>query len=278
MIMKFSTFITRALPQVALSISLLAAWPAHAGRACEEKMPKAEDVRSAMQLALKSRQALDQSGASVALIARVGQDLSKYKLKYSHIGFAWRDHPQGKWLVVHELNQCGTAQSSLYNEGLGNFFLDDMHAYETLIVVPSAEVQAALEKLFAAGKAPALHEPKYNMLAYPFSTKYQNSNQWVLETLVQAVALSNAQPYVVSRKLTRADAQAWLQSEGYVPTTLNLGPVTRLGARSRANIVFDDHPNDKRFSDRIEVVSVDSMVTFMERKRLIASKLELLGP
>jgi hypothetical protein len=32
-----------------------------------------------------------------------------------------------------------------------------------------------------------------------------------------------------------------------------------------ANIAFDDHPNDKRFSDRIETITVDSVFDWLQR-------------
>ena len=35
-----------------------------------------------------------------------------------------------------------------------------------------------------------------------------------------------------------------------------------------ANIAFDDHPNDKRFSDRIETVTVDSVFAWLQRSGL----------
>jgi hypothetical protein len=55
-----------------------------------------------------------------------------------------------------------------------------------------------------------------------------------------------------------------LRFKGYQPTTLRLGAFTRLGARvGSAHIAFDDHPNDKRFADRIETVTVDSVWTWM---------------
>ena len=38
--------------------------------------------------------------------------------------------------------------------------------------------------------AARLHEPRYNMLAYPWATRYQQSNQWALETLAGAMAVS----------------------------------------------------------------------------------------
>ena len=42
-----------------------------------------------------------------------------------------------------------------------------------------------------------------------------------------------------------------------------------LGARlTAANVAFDDHPNDKRFSDRIETVTVDSVFAWLNRSGL----------
>ena len=35
-----------------------------------------------------------------------------------------------------------------------------------------------------------------------------------------------------------------------------------------ANVAFDDHPNDKRFSDRIETVTVDSVFAWLNRSGL----------
>jgi len=110
----------------ALAFVLPLAAPAHAGQACTEKAPTPETIRKGLTLALKTRNALDASGAQVALVARVGQDLSRYGVHYSHMAYAWRDHPKGRWFVVHELNKCGTADSDIFDEGLGNFFLDDL--------------------------------------------------------------------------------------------------------------------------------------------------------
>ena len=68
---------------------------------------------------------------------------------------------------------------------------------------------------------------------------------------------------------TRARAQAWLQLQGYEPATLHLSALTRLGARmTAANVAFDDHPNAKRFSDRIETVTVDSVFAWLQRSGL----------
>ena len=68
---------------------------------------------------------------------------------------------------------------------------------------------------------------------------------------------------------TRERAQAWLRLHGYEPTTLRLSAFKRLGARvASANVAFDDHPNEKRFSDRIETVTVDSVFRWLQRDGL----------
>ena len=81
--------------------------PAHAGRSCVEYKPDAVTVQKALTLALHTREALEASGAQIALVGRVGRDMSKQGLRYSHMAFALRDHPKGRWLFVHLLNECG---------------------------------------------------------------------------------------------------------------------------------------------------------------------------
>jgi hypothetical protein len=230
---------------------------AHAGTACEEKTPDATAFMRGMKLAERTRATLEASDAQVVLIARVGQDLSKYGLRYSHMAYVWRDHPQGRWSVVHELNECGTAESHLFNEGLANFF-QDLHAYEARIVVPSPEVQQRLTAMLASKTPLRMHSPHYNMLAYPFATTYQNSNQWLLESWAAAMS-----PFPVTE---RAQAQAWLKLANYQPITLDIPTMTRLGGRMfRANVAFDDQPFDRRMAGHIDTVTVESVVRFVHQ-------------
>jgi hypothetical protein len=234
----------------------LAAVGAQAGRSCENKPPKVDAIQRSMALAERTAQALDASGAQVVVLARAGQDLSDYGLRYSHLGLAYRD--ADGWRIVHKLNQCGTAQAALYRQGLGEFFLDDLYQYEAALVVLAPEVQQRLlPALRDNSRAAQLHTAAYSMVAYPWAQTYQQSNQWALETLAmtQDDAATN-----------RSRAQAWLQLKGYQPTTLHISAFKRLGARvSAANIAFDDHPNAKRFTDRIETVTVDSVFAWLNR-------------
>ena len=241
--------------RAALLLLAALALPAHAGRPCNPAPTSPAVFDKALTLAQRTQEALDQSGARLALLARVGQDLSRYGLRYSHIGYALKQ-PDGRWLVVHELNTCGTARSGLYREGLGNFFLDDMFAYEAKIVLPAPAVQERLAEAINSGAASYLHEPRYNMLAYAFSTTYQNSNQWVLEVFATAAG-NNAY-------MGRADAQRWLRQNGFRPLTVEVGTMERLGARMfRANVAFDDHPMGRRMGGQIDTVTVDAVTRFV---------------
>lgn len=254
-----------ALPHaLAIAVLLLGATAAHAGRSCEQRPLTPQTLTQGLALAQRTAQALDaefaSSGARVVVLGRAGQDLSKYQLRYSHLGWAYKT-AEGPWRVLHKLNQCGTANGSIYRQGLGEFFLDDLWRHEAVWAVPAPSLQAPLYALLTdPRRSLRLHERDYNMVAYAWGTRYQQSNQWALETMAIA-----AEPGVT----TRSQAQAWLGFKGYQPSTLRLGALTRLGASAgSAHIRFDDHPNDKRFSDRIETVTVDSVLDWLARTGL----------
>ncbi len=285
----------RAAHSVLLLLGLAASAAAMAGRSCEEASPDALAVARSTALAEHVRNSLDASGAQVVLLARSGQDLQKYGLRYSHLGFAYREGvppaattpnaakgrrradgalpdpspaaapepalPRTTWRIAHKLNQCGTAHASVYRQGLGEFFLDTPFRYDAAYVVLAPEAQAALLPLLRDNlRLVQMNTPAYSVVAYAWATTYQQSNQWALETLANALE---------PRAQTRSQAQAWLQLRNYQPTVLHLGPFTRLGGRlTKANVAFDDHPASKRFSDHIETVTVDSMFDWIRRADL----------
>jgi hypothetical protein len=288
------------------ALILAATAPAQAGRNCEAQAPSARSVQRGMNLATRTARALDASGATVVVLARAGQDLSKYRLRWSHLGFAYKvpgsatiglaagaassgvsapasastsastsasvpasasasasasSAPPSVWRVVHKLNQCGSASAEVYRQGLAEFFLDDPFEYVAAFAVLTPEVQAKLLPVLQDNaQLSRLHQPAYSMVAYPWAQTYQQSNQWAIETLAMAVEPSAT---------TRERAQSWLRFKAYEPTTLRLNAMVRLGARMAAgNVAFDDHPNDKRFSDRIETVTADSVFDWLQSSGL----------
>ncbi|MEG0202337.1 MAG: DUF2145 domain-containing protein, partial [Comamonas sp.] len=220
-----------------------------------------------LNLAARTSKALDaefqKNGTQVVLLARQGQDLSKYDLKYSHYGWAYKT-PAGPWRVAHKLNECGTAGGHVYRQGLGEFFLDDMWRYEAVIQVPVPAVQQALLNFLTAPSVLRLQSEPYSMVSYAWGIKYQQSNQWATETLAAALDPNAIQ--------NRAQAQAWLQAKGYEPSSLIIRAISRLGGRmTAANIAVDDHPNDKRDASRIETVTVDSVTQWLQRTQMAAA-------
>lgn len=261
--------IVAAVLAVWLFVVLHAANHAHAGQTCEELPPSVTAIEKGLTLGAKTFDALEQSGAEVAVIARVGQDLGKYGLKHSHMGFVVRDHPQGKWTVVHMLNHCGKPDSALYAEGLGTFFMDTPFRYEAEITIPAPAVQTRLKTVLASDVPTRFKSARYNMLAYPFNLDSQNSNGWVLEVLNAGLATVPID--------SRYSAMAYAKARGYTPTTLHIRAIERLGANvTRANISFDDHPFNRRMAGKIDTVTVISVVEYLKRNDHDAKSIDVV--
>lgn len=229
---------------------------AFAGTACTEQPLTPTAVAQASRTGVSLFQTLEQSGAQVVIIGRVGADLSAYGLHFSHAGLAVRDYRKGRWTVVHLLNRCGTDQSALYDEGLINFFLDDPISYDALIAVPTPAVQQALLVALRGSLAERLHESRYNMIAYPQSQDFQNSNQWLLEFI--AAALSGG---TISSRAAVHQQPLWQQLQ---PDVINVDLGSRIGAGLfKANITFTDHPFADRVKGEYQIVSVRALVRWL---------------
>ncbi|MBI1907467.1 MAG: DUF2145 domain-containing protein [Rhodocyclales bacterium] len=253
----------------ALGCALLLCAAATAGQQCEPRRPSVDAMAQDLALAASVAGQLDQiaarEGAQVLLIARAGQDLSEYGLRWSHLGIAYRDRAalagRGAWRVVHKLNQCGSDRSHIHRQGLAEFFGEGLHAREAAVAaLAPALAERVLPQLSNDAVLAQLHEPRYNMLAYPWSGNYQQSNQWAIETLA-----AMAGPDVT----TREQARDWLRATGYRPTTVQVPAMQRLAARiGMAHIAFDDHPFGRRMAGQIDTVTVESVFAWLERARL----------
>ncbi len=241
---------------IAATINLATTPAAFAGRTCESRTPTATETAQALDLAQRVAVKLETQDVHIAVIARIGSDQSTRGMRYTHLGFVQRDHPKGRWIITHALNTCGGGLSNMYDEGLGNFFLDEMYSFESSLFVPSPVIQ---ERLIAALQSPLkmrMHEPTYSAIAYPFSTDYQNSNGWVVELLAAAYA----QPGQIAN---RQQAQAWLKTANYRPRELPIGASERAGARLFvANVRFGDHPSGSWSKARYQMNAADDVLKF----------------
>lgn len=217
------------------------------------------------------RDALAASGTQAALIARSGTDLSRFGLRYSHAAVALAsglgeglDTP---WAVRQLYYACEEAQPRLFDQGLAGFVTgsDDVDVgYVSVLLLPTEAAAplaaAARDKSVALG----LLNARYSANAYPFSTSYQNCNQWVAELLAAATAGT----------ATRADAQAWLQREGYAPEPVHASPWLMLAGRFVPWLHFDDHPREQLDAGAVQTSLPTSLEAFALARWPAARRIE----
>lgn len=242
----------------------------HAGTQCESRPATPQKLADAAATAMRVVTALDEADAPVALVARVGTDLSKHGLVYSHIGFVLRDHADGRWTVLHLLNECGTARSALHAQGLVNFFSDDLVNEDARIVwLQPALAQRLADRLRGLPRN-ALHERAYNLIARPGSSGYQNSTAWVLETLAAAAST----PGLDSRRA----AYAWAQRDGFRPDIVRIAYAKRvLGGMFGTNTIFTDHSIGTRLSGEYPVITVRSILRYLQQRDYVLRESEWRG-
>jgi len=218
------------------------------------------------------RQALAESGAQAALISRSGTDLSRFGLRYSHAGIAVAQGLDTPWAVRQLYYACSEGAPRLFDQGLAGFVSgsDDADVgYVSLVLLPpeaAAPLAAAVrDKPTALG----LLNARYSANAYPFSTSYQNCNQWVAELLAAASIGGHS----------RDDAQAWLKREGYAPDPVHASGLLMLMGRFVPWLHFDDHPPAQLDAGAIQTSLPDSLEAFALRHWPSARRIELChGP
>jgi hypothetical protein len=236
---------------------------AHAGgQECGEKAaPNAEALARGLALGEKVRNQLETSGVSAALVGRVGLDLSEYGQHYTHLGVAVRDHIKKRWLVMHLYVMCGKAESQIMVQPLEQFYGTFLFDFDALVLTPSYARQAALRTTFMNPvQNKLLHQPAYNMIANPFVTKFQNSNQWILET--SALAFASA-----SEISNRTSAQAWLKQKGFESAAIAIPNVKRSAARMfNTYVSFADHTQEEYDKQAYQVVTVEAIAKFLSQQ------------
>ena len=173
-------------------------------------------IADAAATALMVVAALDERNAPVAMVSRVGTDLSKHGLRYGHAGFAVRDHRDGRWTMVHLLNDCSSDGSGLYAQGLVNFFADDLVNQDARITWLQPDIAERLAARLLALPGDTLYTPRYNLIARPDSRLYQNSTSWVLEHIAAAIP----PPRVGIR--TRSAAYEQALAKGFEPGRIRI--------------------------------------------------------
>jgi len=170
---------------------------------------------------------------------------------------------------------CDEHRPRVYDEGLTGFLMgtdDPDTGYVSLVFLPSERAVPLRDTAVDRQHALGVLGPSYSANAYPFSTLHQNCNQWVIELLADAWGTGDAGTDADAR--TRA--QAWLRSEGYLPTVFSVSahPMTWLPAFVPW-LANDDHPPHELAHNRYNVSMPASIETFVQAKVPGARRVEI---
>jgi hypothetical protein len=190
---------------------------------------------------------LEESGRSLALIARSGLDLSRFGVRYSHAGVSLKAGLDTPWSVRQLYYACDENMPRIFDQGISGFLLglnDPAVGYVSVVLLPAAEA-AALERT-VLDKRQALQAlgTRYSANAYPFSQRYQNCNQWVAEMLAAAWSGQSGIDSAGDSEGQRTQAQRWLLDQRYQPSVFDVGsrPLMWL-SRLIPWLHDDDHPS-----------------------------------
>jgi hypothetical protein len=218
---------------------------------------------------------LEQSGQGLALIARSGLDLSRFKQRYSHAGFSLKANPNAPWSVRQLYYACEERKPRLFDQGIAGFLLgtdDPSIGYVSVVFLPD-EAALPLERA-ALDNRQALHllGKTYSANAYPFDARYQNCNQWVAELLAAAWGL---QADDARADDARVRAQAWLKTAGYQPTRIEVTSRALMFAGQFVPWLHnDDHPREDVEQRVFQVSMPASIEAFVQAQLPQARRVE----
>ncbi|MFT5840741.1 MAG: hypothetical protein ACI9UT_003255 [Flavobacteriales bacterium] len=261
------------------------------GTGCNDIQMGPQGYQKAAQLSAKVLNYLERKHKSdqtkVVILGRAGSDSPRKRFQrkvsqywnYTHAGLAYRNHPDGVWTIVHLLNDCAE-KSSIYSQSVMKFFVDDPFEYRVVIGTPSIELQDQLEKIIVdRNMATALfNNSVYSSVSNPFNTQRQNSNEYILDTLVLAVAYvdgttdiftrEQAKDYMLKNDLKKHVFAEQVKVKGLESFGMALG----FGPK---NATLDDHPRNERNKGNINMVSVGTLLEFLNNLGHLKSTSEL---
>ena len=149
-----------------------------------------------VSFAKKVERQLAGQGAHVALLARMGRPVSELPegMYFTHVAFAvysettTADQRQLPGYAIYNLYQKDGRPdvSELVQDSPVDFF-SGVAELEAGIIVPSAELQQRLLEVIASPAYSALHDPRYSLIANPYTLGRQNCTEFVLDVIQAAI-------------------------------------------------------------------------------------------
>ena len=257
---------------------LWVAGPAHAGGALASDFCDRQDQLSAgeqdrlLRFAAVVRTELARGDGDAAVVSRSGLDLSRFAIRYSHAALALKA-PDGTWSARQLYFACDEKRPRIFDQGIAGFAMgtdDPAVGYVSIVRLPAAA--AAEAALAARDKERALHllAGRYSANAYPWSLRYQNCNQWVIEMLGSAWGSLADGPDLRTR------AQGWLRGAGYAPQPVAVAsPFTMMASYAVPLVHLNDHPAADRAARRLQVSLPSTVEAFVRQRFPAAERVEL---
>lgn len=245
------------------------AGPMASSQFCDRTKPLTADQQDRLlRLAAVVRDELSASGDGAVLISRSGLDLSRFRIRYSHSAVAWRDENDA-WSARQLYYACDEGRPRIYDQGLTGFVMgidDPALSYISIVRLPADAARTLRQAALDTPRALHLLAASYSANAYPFSLRYQNCNQWVMELL--AVAWGD----LADGDDLRARAQRWLHHAPYAPEPVDVGSHALIFASDFVPLLhLNDHPEEDIYALKLRV-SLPSTVEAFVREQLPGSE------
>jgi len=261
------------------------AWALTSGAACPaslglcDRAPtlSAQQQDRLLRFAAIARRELEDSGQAVAVVSRSGLDLQRFGVRYSHAGVALKSGGEVTWSVRQLYFACDAGRPRLYDQGLAGFVYgtdDAAQGQLSILLLPPDEAAGLQRAALDRPRALRLVAQRYSANAHPFSLRYQNCNQWLIELMAMAWGATDAAPD--DGEDLRSHAQQWLAAQGYAPRPIELGSHLMMFAAGFIPwLHLDDHPPEDLWALRIRTSLPASIEDFVRTRVPGAQRIEL---
>jgi hypothetical protein len=218
------------------------------------------------------REELGEAEGNAALISRSGLDLSRFHIRFSHAAVAWRSD-SGAWSARQLYYACDEGRPRIFDQGLSGFAMgidDPSLGYISIVRLPGDAAATLRDASLDKPRALRLLAAQYSANAYPFSLRYQNCNQWVMELLAAAWGgLADGDDL-------RARAQGWLREARYTPEPVAVPSRWLMLASFFVPFVhLGDHPSADRDALRLQVSLPSTLEAFVREYLPGSERVEL---
>jgi len=267
---------TLALASIGLVFTSTAAWAQSSPAFCDRLQPlTATQQDKLLRFAAIVRAELaegDGDNAGGVLVSRSGLDLSRFDIRYSHTGVAWRA-ATGAWSARQLYYACDESRPRIFDQGMAGFAMgidNPALGYVSIVRLPPAAAASLQGAALDTARALHLLSNAYSATAYPFSTRYQNCNQWIVELMAAAWGdLADGEDL-------RQRAQAWLATAPYAPEPVTVRSRWLMWVAPFVPFVhLDDHPAHARQSRQLAISLPSTLEAFARQRWPASERIEL---